>query len=69
MENGESPTSFILRFTLSHPTLNTTIVGTKNVEHLNENIRTSNKGKLPQDIYEKAKIRLKNIGVKPIPGI
>ena len=69
MENNESPTAFILRFTLSHPSLNTTIVGTKNAEHLNENIHASNKGKLSQDIYEQAKCRLENIGVQPIPGI
>ncbi len=69
MENDETPTGFILRFTLSHPNLDTTIVGTKNVVHLNENILASNKGKLSKDIYEQAKTRLKNIGIQPIPGI
>ena len=69
MDNKESPTAFILRFTLSHPSLNTTIIGTKNPDHLKENIHASNKGKLSKDIYEQAKNRLNNIGVQPIPGI
>ena len=62
---GESPTAFILRFALSHPHLNTTIVGTKNPEHFKENINTANKGKLSEDIYEEAKKRLSEIGVVP----
>ena len=50
---------------LSHPHLNTTIVGTKNLEHLKENINTANKGKLSEDIYEEAKKRLSAIGAVP----
>ena len=38
LEDGESKTSFLLRFTLSHPELNTTIVGTANPQHFRENI-------------------------------
>ena len=65
MEENESPTAFVLRFTLSHPNLDTTIVGTKNSEHLKENVSTSNKGKLSQEIYGEAKKRLAKIGIKP----
>ena len=65
LDEGESPTAFILRFALSHPHLNTTIVGTKNPEHFKENINTANKGKLSEDIYEEAKKRLSEIGVVP----
>ena len=65
LDEGESPTAFILRFALSHPHLNTTIVGTKNPEHFKENINTANKGKLSEDIYEEAKKRLSAIGAVP----
>ncbi len=49
---------FILRFTLSHPGLSTTIVGTANPAHLASNIATAGKGPLPPDLYEEAKKRL-----------
>ncbi len=41
---GETPTGFMLRFTLSHPDIDTIIVGTQNPEHLKENVRTASKG-------------------------
>ena len=62
LEEGESKTSFLLRFTLSHPSLNTTIVGTANPEHFKENIITANKGILSEEIYAEAKRRLDRIG-------
>ena len=65
LSDGESRTAFLLRFVLSHPHLNTTIVGTKNLEHFKENINTANKGKLSEDIYEEAKKRLSTIGAVP----
>ena len=46
---------FIVRFTLSHPDLSTTIVGTANPAHLNGNIAMAEKGPLPPDLYEEAK--------------
>lgn len=64
-EEDESPTAFLLRFTLSHPHCHTTIVGTKNPEHLKENIRIANKGPLPGDVYKEAKKRLDAAGEKP----
>jgi aryl-alcohol dehydrogenase-like predicted oxidoreductase len=51
---------FILRFTLSHPDLSTTIVGTANPAHLASNIELAEKGPLPADLYEEAKKRLPN---------
>src|ERR1019366_7827237 len=36
--DGMSRTAFMLRFTLSHPDLDTTIVGTGSIEHLREHI-------------------------------
>ncbi len=49
---------FILRFTLSHPGLSTTIVGTASLDHLKGNIAVAEKGPLPADLYEEAKKRL-----------
>jgi aryl-alcohol dehydrogenase-like predicted oxidoreductase len=48
---------FMLRFTISHPDMDTTIVGTKNPEHLAANVAAAAKGPLPQDVYEAAKER------------
>ena len=46
-----------LRFTLSHPGLSTTIVGTSRLDHLASNIAMAEKGPLPADLYEEAKRR------------
>jgi aryl-alcohol dehydrogenase-like predicted oxidoreductase len=46
---------FMLRFTLSHPDLSTTIVGTANIDHLHANVAEAEKGPLPVEVYERAK--------------
>jgi len=46
---------FVLRFTLSHPDLSSTIVGTSSVEHLRANLAVARKGPLPADLYDKAR--------------
>jgi aryl-alcohol dehydrogenase-like predicted oxidoreductase len=56
--DGMSPMEFMLRFTLSHPALSTTIVGTSNVDHLRGNVAIAERGPLPADVYEAAKERL-----------
>ena len=66
-EEGETRTGFLLRFTLTHPNLHTTIVGTKNPEHLNENLRAANRGPLARDVYDEAKRRLERAGVVAAP--
>ncbi|HXH21058.1 MAG TPA: aldo/keto reductase [Dehalococcoidia bacterium] len=57
---------FIFRFTISHPDLDTTIVGTINPEHLRDNLQALAKGPLPPDVYEEAKRRLDAAGIKPL---
>jgi len=54
---GMSRQEFILRFTLSHPDLSTTIVGTSSLDHLKANIAVAEKGPLPGDLYAEAKTR------------
>jgi aryl-alcohol dehydrogenase-like predicted oxidoreductase len=49
---------FMLRFTLSHPEMHTTIVGTANLQHLADNIAVAQKGPLSPDAYDTAKQRL-----------
>ena len=49
---------FVLRFTLSHPGLSSTIVGTSSLDHLRSNLAIAAKGPLPGDLYEEAKRRL-----------
>jgi aryl-alcohol dehydrogenase-like predicted oxidoreductase len=56
--DGMSRMEFMLRFTVSHPGLSTTIVGTANVDHLRANIAAAENGPLPADAYEQAKARL-----------
>jgi aryl-alcohol dehydrogenase-like predicted oxidoreductase len=62
---GESRTAFLLRFTLSHPDMHTTIVGTMNPDHLAENLRVAAVGPLPPNVYAEAKRRLDAAGEKP----
>ncbi|MBB6735187.1 aldo/keto reductase [Cohnella zeiphila] len=65
LEEGGSRTGFLLRFTLTHPAMSTTIVGTMKPEHLAENVRYAEKGNLPADVYEEAKRRLAEAGEGP----
>ena len=64
-EESESRTDFMLRFTMSHPRMHTTIVGTQNLDHLRANVEAALKGPLPSDVYEEAKRRLASVDVKP----
>jgi aryl-alcohol dehydrogenase-like predicted oxidoreductase len=63
--NGMSRAEFMLRFTLSNPDLDTTIVGTKDLAHLRDNIAAALKGPLPEDLVREAKKRLTAAGSGP----
>ena len=64
LSEGESRTAFLLRFTISHPDMDTTIVGTLKPEHLEENIRAAAAGPLPEDVYTEAQRRLATAGAR-----
>jgi aryl-alcohol dehydrogenase-like predicted oxidoreductase len=55
--DGSDEMAFMLRFTISHPDMHTTIVGTKNPDHLAANIAAATDGPLPDDVYQAAKER------------
>jgi aryl-alcohol dehydrogenase-like predicted oxidoreductase len=55
---GASKTEFILRMTLSHPHMHTTIVGTIDPAHLEANIAAARKGTLPAEVQAEARRRL-----------
>jgi aryl-alcohol dehydrogenase-like predicted oxidoreductase len=61
---GESRTAFLLRFTLAHPHMHTTIVGTLIPDHLQDNLRAAEAGPLPADVYAEARRRLDAAGQK-----
>ena len=56
--DGETRTQWMLRFTLSHPAVDTVIVGTLQPEHLEQNVRAVEAGPLPPDVYAEARRRL-----------
>jgi aryl-alcohol dehydrogenase-like predicted oxidoreductase len=67
LSDGMTRMEFMLRFTLSHPDLDTTIVGTKSVEHLADNVAAALAGPLPADVLSEAKRRLEAAGSVPAP--
>ena len=56
--DGSSRMEFLLRYTLSHPGMHTTIVGTMNPAHLAANVAGAEKGPLSADVYAEASRRL-----------
>ncbi len=66
MDPGERRTHWLLRFILSHPGIDTTIVGTKNPAHLAANVGAAEVGPLPPDRYAEAKRRLDEAGDRPL---
>ncbi|MGK2966643.1 MAG: aldo/keto reductase [Tepidiformaceae bacterium] len=63
LPDGMSRMEFTLRFTLSNPDLDTTIVGTRNPDHLRDNIEAAIKGPLDPALVAEAKRRLDAAGV------
>ena len=61
-DESDSRTAFILRFTLAHPDMHTTIVGTTSPDHLRENVATALRGPLSAEVYAEAKRRLDAVG-------
>jgi aryl-alcohol dehydrogenase-like predicted oxidoreductase len=58
LQDGMSRHEFLLRFTLGHPGLSTTIVGTSSPDHLRSNVEIAGRGPLPEDVRAEAIRRL-----------
>lgn len=58
LEEGMTAHELILRYTLSHPNCDTTIVATINPEHLREDLAAAGKGPLPPQLYEEVRTRV-----------
>lgn len=56
--DGMTGIEFMLRFTLSHPDLSSTIVGTSSLDHLQANVAIAEQGPLPAEFYSQAAQRL-----------
>ena len=63
---GMSRMEFTVRFTLSNPDLDTTIIGTRDPAHLLDNVQAALKGPLPPDFMAEAKRRLAAAGSSPV---
>ena len=63
--DGDSRTSFMLRYTFTHPHSDTIITGTTRIDHLEENIAAIAKGPLSPDLYAESKRRLDAAGERP----
>ena len=59
---GMDRMEFMLRFTLTNPDLDTTIVGTRDPAHLRQNIEAALRGPLPEDVMREAMRRLDQAG-------
>lgn len=58
LSEGMSASEFLLRFSISRPDVHTTIVGTLEPAHLEENVGAVMKGPLPPYLYQETKQRL-----------
>jgi aryl-alcohol dehydrogenase-like predicted oxidoreductase len=56
----------MVRFAIAEPTLDTTIIGTKNLDHLRDNVAAARKGPLPASLVREAKRRLDATGSRPV---
>lgn len=61
LPEGMQRAEVILRQTLSHPDVHTTIVGTANPTHLAENLAAANRGALPQALSEEITARVASL--------
>jgi aryl-alcohol dehydrogenase-like predicted oxidoreductase len=58
LPTGMTRAELILRFTLSHPNVDTVIAGTCNAKHLQENIASAAAGPLADDLFSEIKQRV-----------
>ena len=67
LADGETRNRWMLRYLLSHPGIDTVIIGTLSLDHLNQNLSDLAAGPLDDSVYAEAKRRLDGIGESPEP--
>ncbi|MBE6935810.1 MAG: aldo/keto reductase [Ruminococcaceae bacterium] len=63
LEEGETRNDFLIRYVLTHPAVTAGVCGTRNTEHLAQNIRAASRGPLSPEVYAEAKRRLNYVGI------
>ena len=64
-DSNENSAQLLLRFVITNPNVHTIIVGTKNLEHLSENVSAAQSGNLTDLVYQQAMKRLQAAGITP----
>jgi aryl-alcohol dehydrogenase-like predicted oxidoreductase len=59
--NGATQTEFMIRYILSKPMVNSTILGTASPDHMKDNIAAAHKGPLPEDVLAEAQRRVAQV--------
>ena len=59
--DGMTPAELVLRYTITHPHCHTTIVGTQNPKHLQDNVAAMAKGPLPDELYQEVTRRVAEV--------
>jgi aryl-alcohol dehydrogenase-like predicted oxidoreductase len=62
--DGEDRTGFVLRYTISHPGVSTTIVGTADADHLRRNAEVVRRGPLAADVVAEVDRRLDEVAAR-----
>jgi aryl-alcohol dehydrogenase-like predicted oxidoreductase len=62
LADGALPAEFLLRYTISHPSMSTAVIGTADPGHLKVNVAVAAKGPLAADIYAEANRRIEALG-------
>ena len=61
-EQGESKADFLVRYSISHKGIASSVIGTASPEHLLMNIKAAEKGPLSAEVYAEAQRRLEGAG-------
>ena len=59
--DGMTPAELVLRYTITHPHCHTTIVGTQNPKHLQDNVAAMAKGPLPDELHQEVTRRVAEV--------
>jgi len=65
-DEKETIAQFLLRFAITHPAINTAIIGTTSLVHLKQNIQAVRTGPLTKECWIEAKERLDKAGIKSL---